>query len=150
MLVFYFIKGVVLLPQDFDKGELVSHILLLKTPVLAVFPCYAELINYCSGFMLADLPWLNSFFGELLSDPRDSTPSPYLLFYTSLSIASTYLSVLALLFSLALILVVIAYLVEEWRPTITNIAKFIYTFFLGGLSLSAVLCIQGSFLNFSE
>ena len=49
----------VLLPDAFDKGELISHILLMKTAVFAVFPSYSELIDYCRGFMLADLPWLN-------------------------------------------------------------------------------------------
>jgi hypothetical protein len=38
---------------------MISHVLLLKTAALAVFPSYAELIDYCSGFMIADMPWLN-------------------------------------------------------------------------------------------
>ena len=62
LLVFYFIKGVVLDPEGPDKGQLIPHILLLKTPVLAVFPVYAELVDYCRGFMVADLPFLDATF----------------------------------------------------------------------------------------
>ena len=63
LAIFYFIKGVVIIPQGKDKGQLIAHILLLKTPVFAVYPTYSELIDYCQGFMIADLPWLNSYFG---------------------------------------------------------------------------------------
>ena len=52
----------VLDPNGKDKGQIVSHILFLKTPVLALYPTYAELIDYCAGFMVADMPWLNNYF----------------------------------------------------------------------------------------
>ena len=41
LLVFYFVKGVVLDSKGRDKGELAAHILLLKTPVLMLYPTYA-------------------------------------------------------------------------------------------------------------
>ena len=41
MLFFYFIKGVVLDCKGKDKGEIIAHILLLKTPVLMLYPTYA-------------------------------------------------------------------------------------------------------------
>ena len=63
LLVFYFIKGVILDPEGTEKGQLISHLLLLKTPTLAVFPVYSEMINYCRGYMIADLPFLDSAFG---------------------------------------------------------------------------------------
>ena len=59
LAIFYFIKGVVLLPKGFDKGMMIAHVLLLKATALSVFPSYAELIDYCSGFMIIDMPWLN-------------------------------------------------------------------------------------------
>jgi len=71
MAIFYFIKGVVLNPEGVDKGQMISHLLLLKTPALAVFPAYAELIDYCRGFMIGDLPFLYDTFGEVLSDGLD-------------------------------------------------------------------------------
>lgn len=41
LLIFYFVKGVVLDGRGKDKGELIAHILLLKTPVLMLYPTYA-------------------------------------------------------------------------------------------------------------
>ena len=41
--------------------------------------------------MTADFPWLNDTFASALSNPSDLSPSPYSLYYVSLSIASTYL-----------------------------------------------------------
>jgi len=58
------VKGVVLDPKGADKGELTGHLLLLKTPALMLYPAYAELLDYCSGFMFADLPWMNTFFAS--------------------------------------------------------------------------------------
>lgn len=63
LFCFYFVKGVVLDPHGKDKGQLVPHVLLYKTAVLAVYPVYGELISYCAGFMAADLPYLNLYFG---------------------------------------------------------------------------------------
>jgi hypothetical protein len=150
VLVFYFIKAVVVDPIGQDKGQLVPHLLLLKTPVLIVYPSYAELIDYCEGFMLLDLPWLNAYFSDLLADFTGIAPSPYLLFYPSLSIASTYLLPVIAICLLALLLAIAAYMWEAWRPTLANIALFLYNCFLAGLALAAAASIQGIFLNIAE
>ena len=150
MFAFYFVKSVIIEPRGRDKGELIAHILLLKTPVLMVYPSYAEMINYCSGFMVADFPWLNSFFGEALSEPTDVSPYPYLLFYSSLSIGSTYMLALLVLVFTTGVLSLVAYLKKIWRPTIINIGWFLYNFFIAGLALAAVLSIQGALLNILE
>ena len=115
-----------------------------------LYPSYAELYSYCSGFMAADLPWLNSFFAELFSDPRDSSPEPYRFFYTSLSMASTYLLALIFLFSVFLVIGILAYLVSSWRDSLKNVALFLYNYFLGGLAFAAVVCAQGAFMNMAE
>lgn len=60
---FYFIKAVVADPEGTDKGQMIAHVLFMKTIVLTVFPAYNEMIDYCAGYMVADLPWLNSYFG---------------------------------------------------------------------------------------
>ena len=111
----FLLKAVVLDPRGQDKGQLLPHILFLKTPVLLVYPSYAELVDFCSGFMVADLPWLNDFFGATLAEPTDTTPLPYLLFYSSLSIGSTYLLALLVIAFLAVLLGLLAYLRESWR-----------------------------------
>ena len=148
LFIFYFFKAVVIHPNGRDKGQLIAHLLLLKTPALAVYPSYAELADYCSGFMAADLPWLNSYLSDLLSDPRDVSPAPFFLFYTSLSLASTFLLALAVIIALALLLLLGTYLGESSsRRTFKNIGLFLYNFFLAGTSFAAIACVQGAFLN---
>jgi hypothetical protein len=148
IFIFYLFKAVVINPHGRDKGELIAHILLLKTPVLMVYPSYAEMINYCSGFMVADFPWLNSLFGETLSEPTDVSPYPYLLFYNSLSIGSTYMLALIVIIFMASVLLLLAYLKKTWRPTLSNIGLFLYNFFLAGVAFAAVISVQGALLNF--
>ena len=110
LLIFYLVKGVVVDSKGKDKGELIAHILLLKTPAFMLYPTFGELMNYCSGFMQADLPWLNNIFSYLLSEPRDITPAPYLLFYNNLNIASTFLLPIILILICYVILGLVSYL----------------------------------------
>jgi hypothetical protein len=147
LFFFYFVKGVVVDVKGKDKGQLIAHILLLKTPILMIYPTYAEFIDYCQGFMIADMPWINNFFAELLSDPRDITPQPYLLFYTSLSIASTFLLPIIFMILIYTVLKVISIANKEHNQTIKNTGLFIYNYFLGGLSFASAACVQGAFLN---
>lgn len=148
--LFYLLKAVVFDPRGLDKGQLIPHILFLKTPVLLVYPSYAELTNFCSGFMVADFPWLNGYFGENLAEPTDKTPLPYLLFYTSLSIGSTYLLAIFAIVFIAALLGVLAYLKDAWRDSLRNTALFFYNFFLGGIAFAAVTCVQGALINVTE
>lgn len=147
LLVLFMVKGVVLDPNGKDKGQIIAHILLLKTPVLALYPTYAELIDYCAGFMFADLPWLNGYLADRFSDPLDSSPEPYRLFYTSLSLSSTYLLALTVLCLAAVVLGLVYYLSESSRTSVRNVALVLYNFFLGGISFAVVVCVQGAFLN---
>ena len=41
MFVFYFIKVVFIDPENNDKGQMIAHVLLTKTPALMVYPSYA-------------------------------------------------------------------------------------------------------------
>lgn len=59
--------------------------------------------------MTPDLPWLNLYFSDFLSDQTDTTPLPFLLFYVSLSLASTYLLATLTIFLIAFILGALAY-----------------------------------------
>lgn len=147
LFFFYFVKGVVLDTRDKDKGQLTAHILLLKTPVLMLYPTYVELIDYCSGFTIADMPWFNNMLAGMFSDPRDSTPQPYLLFYTSLSVASTYLLPIVFIICCYIVLGIIAGIKKDTGDTVKNITLVIYNYFLGGLSFATVACVQGAFLN---
>lgn len=109
LLIFYMVKGALIDPENNDKGQLIPHILLYKTIVLAVYPAYGEMISYCAGFMAPDLPWFNLYFGESLSDPTDATPFPFLLFYISLSLSSTYLLATVAIVFIAFVLGALAY-----------------------------------------
>ena len=59
LLLFYFIMVVAIFPEGKDKGHVIAHILFLKTPALMIYPSYSELMDFCDGFMIADLPWFN-------------------------------------------------------------------------------------------
>lgn len=40
-----------------------GHVFALKVVSIVLYPTFAEYINYCYGFMTADMPWLNAFIG---------------------------------------------------------------------------------------
>jgi hypothetical protein len=48
--------------------------------------------------MVLDFPWLNDFFANYMSVLTDVTPSTYFMYYSSMSIASTYLLALIIVF----------------------------------------------------
>jgi hypothetical protein len=69
---------------------------------------YMEYIDYCYGFLSADLPWLNTFT-SFMSSNSDLSPNSYLLFYSNMTLASTYLSALGLILLITIILLIIGY-----------------------------------------
>ena len=97
--------------------------------------------------MFADLPWLNNYFSSILSDPRDISPKPYLMFFTSLSISSMYLLPFIFMIASFIILKIISCLKPNTKQTIDNLISVFYCFFLGGLSFAAAACVQGATLN---
>ena len=99
--------------------------------------------------MVADLPWLNSFFGSALSEQTDVTPYPYLLFYTSLSFGSTYFLAFLVLALVSIILLLAFCFIETAKATVKNICHFLYSYFYSGLSFAAIICVQGAVINFT-
>jgi hypothetical protein len=97
--------------------------------------------------MAADLPWMNQYFGEWLGTATDDTPLPYRYFYTSLSIASTYLLPLATIAAVSAAMGAVAYFCEGTRETLKNIAGFLYSCVVAGLSFAGAACVQGILLN---
>lgn len=63
MFLFYLARSLWWNPRGKDRGELAAHVLLVKSAALMVYPSYAEMVDYCWGFMVADLPWTNEYFG---------------------------------------------------------------------------------------
>jgi hypothetical protein len=70
----YLLKALATVPKSPNIGNIIPHILAFKVGALLLYPTYIEYINYCTGFMYADFPWLNKFFGSNLSDGRDYSP----------------------------------------------------------------------------
>ena len=67
----------------------------MKVGALILFPTYIEYIDYSRGFMAADLPYLNDYFGSVLSDSSETVPLPYAVFYTNMNLGSQYLLALS-------------------------------------------------------
>lgn len=59
VLIKYSVKACYTVPNSLNLGHIIPHIFALKAGALILYPTYIEYINYCTGFMTADLPWLN-------------------------------------------------------------------------------------------
>ena len=80
--MYYFVFGVVIVLFSLVYGlsrasclgmysrnlEFYGHVLALKSMSLVVFPTYAEYVNFCLGFMTADLPWLNNKLPDIFGN----------------------------------------------------------------------------------
>ena len=86
----YLIKALCTVPHSNNHGSIVGHVFALKAVSISLYPTFGEYINYGYGFMTADFPWLNSWLGYVLSNDSDDTPLGYLLYYSNISLFSTY------------------------------------------------------------
>lgn len=89
-------------------GEIVPHILALKTCVLMVFPIYPQISSFCFGIMGADLPWFGQYLSSL-SVSSDTQPAGFQLYYTNMNFAAVYLCA----FLLCLLLLLLGYLTRS-------------------------------------
>ena len=103
MLINFLIKILFTVKNSLNYGQILPHIIAIKTVGVAVYPGHYEMISFCKGFMLYDIPWLNSFFGSVFGSTFDYIPDGYRLFYTNLNIGSTYFIALLLLIILIII-----------------------------------------------
>lgn len=102
----FFVRATCTASHSRNIGEIVPHILALKTCVLMVFPIYPQLSSFCYGMMAADLPWLSQYYVSTLSYAGDVQPAGFQLFYINMNFASVYLSA----FVLCLLLLLLGYL----------------------------------------
>jgi hypothetical protein len=98
--------------------------------------------------MYADVPFLNSFFGTLLADPRDQLPIPYSVFYTNMNIASMYLLPLCVIIGLCTIGIVVSRIYAlNWNEKMKSYLMFLYNFFVFGVTFAGCASLQGVFIN---
>lgn len=54
-----------------NYGQIIPHLIAIKTVGIAVYPGHFEMISFSKGFMLYDIPWANNFFGSVFGSPFD-------------------------------------------------------------------------------
>lgn len=113
MFLMFLIKALITVPLSENLGNIMPHILAHKVGALLVYPTYLEFISYCSGFMYADFPWMNTLFGETLSDPRDKVPLAYRMFYVNMNVAGMYLLALCVLVILVFVGILVGQSVQQ-------------------------------------
>jgi uncharacterized membrane protein SirB2 len=106
LFVNFFIKATCTASNSYNMGEIVPHILALKTCALMTYPIYPLVANFCYGLMAADIPWLTQFYSSFLTYSADVEPAGFQLFYNNMNFASLYLSA----FVLCLLLLLLGYL----------------------------------------
>ena len=99
----YIIKFLFTIPSTKNRTMILPHIIALKSCCLIMYPVFFEYINFCKGFMVVDIPWLNDFIANALTDESDHVQVPYGLFFSNMSIAGTFVLGLAAYIVLALI-----------------------------------------------
>ena len=136
-----------MLPYTKERGSIIPHILSVKCASLILYPTYSEYINYCYGFMTADLPWLNKYFGTVMGNSRDVIPNSYLMYYSNLSLVSTYFLALIVKIILWFCLSIVGILKQSMRLKIQSFKSLIYNIFSLGAIIAGCLSLQGIILN---
>lgn len=147
LLIGYSIKLCCLLPATKDRGSIIPHIFAVKCCALAVYPTYGEYINFCYGFMTADLPWFNSSLGGKMGNINDITPDPLKMCYTNLSIVSTYFIAVFVILFVWFCLGFVGMVCEDIKKTIEALKTMLYNFFGFGAMLAGCLSLQGTLYN---
>lgn len=143
----YIIKAIATATESDDKGEIIPHIFAIKCAALTLYPTGGEFINFCYGFMMADLPWLNQIIGDSISEPSDFTYPPYRLYYVNMNFASTYLFAFTLYAFAWFISFLIGLGFKNLKKEVASFQSFLYLFCITGLIVAAIASVQGAFLN---
>lgn len=71
--------------------EIAGHLMALKAMPLAVYPTFAEYVNFSLGFLAADLPWLNKMLPGSFFNTVDTMPMGYLFYFQNMNFAAMQL-----------------------------------------------------------
>lgn len=97
--------------------------------------------------MTADIPWMNVSLGGKMGNIHDITPDPFKMYYTNLSLVSTYFIALIVIFILWFCLGFVGFVCEDSRRNIEALKGFLYNFFGFGVVLAGCLALQGTIYN---
>jgi len=147
LVILYFCKSMIIVPDSADKGEIIPHILCFKMMAFIVYPLYGEYLNYCKGFVLLDFPWFDDLLSELFTIESDVSPEQYKIFYNNLNLPSTYLFALSALIVIYLLGYVFINLIMKNKGQWNNFRGFIYNLFICGMVVGSFLCLQGAYYN---
>lgn len=158
----FFVRAMCTVTVAQDHGEILGHVFAMKAVAIGLYPMFGEYVDWGFGFMTADWPWAAGRIGTLLGDSSDVTAPGYLLFFTNMSLFSTF----ALPLLILLILLVLVYLVfgrsapssfslrnenGEKMARASNkylsIREFLFSFFQMGLVFAGCASLQGAILN---
>ena len=113
---------------------------------MVIYPITFEMYQFCYGFSLIDLPWLNKFIGGYLANQADYVPNPYIMYYFNLSTVSTY-CLAFILFGLLMIVKFVYFYQSKAELAKIKFTQIVYSIFIFGLILSGSLALQGAFYN---
>lgn len=141
LFILYSSKVLFVIPETKNRGQIIAHIFAIKCGGLALYPTYGEFVNYCYGFMMADLPWLNGIFGEAFGKDDDIIPGPHAMYYTSLSITSTYFLAIIVIALIWFFAAVFGYLRKNNTAKVQAFKSFLYNFFNMGAIIAGFLSL---------
>jgi hypothetical protein len=161
LFINFFMRTTCTASHSRNIGEIVPHILALKTCALMVFPIYPQIASFCYGLMAADLPWFGQYFSSL-SYSGDVFPAGFQLYYTNMNFASLYLAP----FVLYLLLLFLGYLTlsqprkknevfslheeEEHNRSSYAYLRMIFVYFSFGATFAGAASVQGALYNPSD
>ena len=143
----YFLKTCCVMPHSKNRGQIIGHVFALKCGALGLYPSYGEFVSYCYGFMMADLPWFNQQLGEAMGRRDDLLPYPHAMYYTNLSITSTFFLAMVSAGVAWLVAAVLGYVRPAFKQKCDSFKSFLYNFFVMGTAIAGCLSVEGALLN---
>jgi hypothetical protein len=158
LLFNFFVRATCTASRSRNIGEIVPHILALKTCALMVFPIYPQISSFCYGLMAADLPWFGQYLSSL-SYSADIQPAGFQLYYNNMNFAAVYLCA----FLCCLLLLLLGYLTlsqprkqdevftlqedDDHNRGSHAYLRVVFMYFSFGMSFAGAVSVQGALYN---